>query len=66
MTDVCEGRGISYLKSRNFICSKVKSGILDFRVSSKKSATGFIILHLSRGYSVHIEGMGCYMKLNLT
>ena len=42
----------SHLKSRYFIHSKDKSGISDFRVLSKKSATALILLHLRRACSM--------------
>ena len=45
-------RRSSDLKSRYLIRSNVKSGISDFRVSSKKSAPGLILLHLSRACSM--------------
>ena len=42
----------SDLKSRYFIRSRVRSGISDFKVLSNKSATGLILLHLSRACSM--------------
>ena len=42
----------SDLKSRYLIRSNVISGISDFSVSSKKSAPGFILLHLSKACSM--------------
>ena len=42
----------SVLKSRYLIRSRVRSGISDFRVLSKKSAPGLILLHLRRACSM--------------
>ena len=45
-------RRSSDLKSRYLMRSKVRSGISDFKTSSKKSAPGLILLHLSRACSI--------------
>ena len=42
----------SHLKSKYFMRSKVKSGISDLRVSSKKRAPDLILLHFSRACSM--------------
>ena len=42
----------SHLKSKYFIGFKVKSGISDFRVSSKKNSPDLILLHFSRACSM--------------
>ena len=42
----------SLLKSKYFMPSKVKFGIPDFRVSSRKSAPGLILLHFRRACSM--------------
>ena len=42
----------SLLKSKYFMPSKVKSGISDFMVSSRKSAPDLILLHFRRACSM--------------